>query len=456
VAESVVLQRAEALCQQGLLQDARALLEQALANDPLNWQVVNLLGLVMFDLHDYNAAKRWSSRAVALNPQCLTALNNLGSVAMLRGDKQHARDCFERALQIDAQFAPAANNLASLLFMSGDARGALPHLRVAAKAFRQSQAIKYNLALALLYLGDYAEGLRYYEARFSAWGLDAPRDPRDLRVALVPPSQCLPIQWQGKRILLISDQGIGDDLCFLRFAPRLRAKGAWLAYAAPERLHPLLERENVVDSLLKQQPIPEVDYVFPVSDLAYLAGCFSVKDVPAPVDLSCRVLSGQTSIPEDRPRPYIGVSWSAGSHHKGSQSKQIPLEQLLDVLAPLGGTLVILQRDPVKEDLAAVYDRCTHVWDASMLNADLVSMLCCLRELDEYVGVSNTNFHLCASIGRTSRVLSKFPPDFRWIPSLDGSTPWFPGATVYQQSPDGSWQDALSKLALELGQKATS
>jgi len=76
-------------------------------------------------------------------------------------------------------------------------------------------------------------------------------------------------------------------------------------------------------------------------------------------------------------------------------------------------------------------------------------MLALLNNLNEYICVSNTNIHLCASIKKPCRVLIPYSADWRW--RLKGSSPsWFPDFTVYRQSKCGDWTNAFKKLHIDL------
>ncbi|MCH8137806.1 MAG: hypothetical protein IH926_02440, partial [Proteobacteria bacterium] len=87
--------------------------------------------------------------------------------------------------------------------------------------------------------------------------------------------------------------------------------------------------------------------------------------------------------------------------------------------------------------------------DLTALNDDLEDMLALLALLDEYVTVSNTNVHLSAGAGRTSRVLVPNPPEWRWMAAGDES-PWFPGCRIYRQEVNGDWEGAFARLAGDL------
>ena len=66
-------------------------------------------------------------------------------------------------------------------------------------------------------------------------------------------------------------------------------------------------------------------------------------------------------------------------------------------------------------------------------------MLALLALLDDYVGVSNTNMHLRAGVGKPARVLVPSPPDWRWMMNHARTSPWFPGFSIYRQSLRGDW-----------------
>jgi hypothetical protein len=111
---------------------------------------------------------------------------------------------------------------------------------------------------------------------------------------------------------------------------------------------------------------------------------------------------------------------------------------------------VVLQRVPKPEDVASFSKALGRPWlDWSGLNDDLQDALAGLSLLDDYVGVSNTNMHLLAGIGKTARVLVPHPAEWRWMAAGDES-PWFPGFRIYRQSRDNTWNEALARLKEDL------
>ena len=75
-----------------------------------------------------------------------------------------------------------------------------------------------------------------------------------------------------------------------------------------------------------------------------------------------------------------------------------------------------------------------------------------LASLDEYITVSNTNVHLRAAVGRTSRVLVPSPPEWCWM-DVGSESPWYPGTALYRQSKSGDWTESIRQLKKDLETK---
>jgi len=153
--------------------------------------------------------------------------------------------------------------------------------------------------------------------------------------------------------------------------------------------------------------------------------------------------------------PFLGVTWRAGTertanHRKPLLYKEADCSLLGRALSTWHGKVLILQRNPRAKEIERflhALGRPAH--DLSDLNENLEDMLALLEQLDEYVGVSNTNMHLMSGLGKPARVLIPNPPEWRWMAEGQES-PWFPGFTLYRQQRDGEWSGALSRLSEDL------
>jgi ADP-heptose:LPS heptosyltransferase len=196
-----------------------------------------------------------------------------------------------------------------------------------------------------------------------------------------------------------------------------------------------------------------------VADLPFALGS---EDTPPPLALSAlpkRVATWRERLAAFGPPPYLGVAWRAGTDFRRrsefgtnirSLFKGVPPDRLASAVARASGTLVSLQRLPDEGEVARFAAAAGRpVFDAAGANEDLEDALALLAVLDDYVGVSSTNVHLAAGLGRSGRVVVPYPPEWRWMLEGEGS-PWFPGFAVYREHPTRSFEAAFAALAAGL------
>jgi hypothetical protein len=130
--------------------------------------------------------------------------------------------------------------------------------------------------------------------------------------------------------------------------------------------------------------------------------------------------------------------------------KEIDIAVLAQAVGEPPGTLLALQRLLAPGEIATLSRAAGRkVHDLSGLNERLEDMAAVLSLIEEYVGVSNTNMHIRAGVGKAARVLVPYPPEYRWVHSGQTS-PWFPGFRVYRQPASLDWTQALHELASDL------
>jgi tetratricopeptide (TPR) repeat protein len=382
-------------------------------------------------------------QALALFPRNAALLNNRGVALHQAGRVKEALDSYRRALAIESGYADAHCNLGIALKERGLHEEAIACHDRALAIVPDFAAARHNRALTELTLGRFERAWADYLWRD---GVDRSRTMR--------PTAPLPLDLRGRRFCVVRDQGLGDELFFLRFVPALRDRGAEIAYEPHPKLAELLRGHPLLDRLHAATVGDEgFDSIVSVADLPYLVGTVATTDVPPPFILQptpARVERIRDRLAAFGPPPYVGVTWRAGTPKHEKLFKSVDPAALGRILASLGGTAVVLQRSPQAEESRAFEAAIGRPsFDASAANDDLVEMAAVLAALDDYVSVSNTNVHLCASLGKNCRVLVPSPAEFRWL-STGATSPWFPQFFIYRQSVTGDWQDALAHLAQDL------
>lgn len=464
------------------LDEAGSALARAAQLDPRDAAIAYESGVVRQLQGDMAAALEQFELARALKPAFFAAQFSAGSLRFDRREWDAAAERFRAALAVQPGQADALANLAQALRLGGrmdEAEKALVHALAAnphdfhtLRTFGQFSVANGNYARAAKLFTEawrarpddgalpifIAQAELLQDRWDAAWAAYRHREPRKhLERALAAEGATYRIpalaQLRGQAVCVIAEQGVGDVLFFLRWAPQLAAAGARLSFLGESRLHSMLARTGLFTTLHEfgDPAAPGAALPLLVGDLPQLAGMpdpltlqsLSIAPLPERLDL------WRARLERAGPRPWIGLTWRAGlppEELAHGLYKTVPLEPFFRAAGALGDTAVALQRRPRPGEIDAAapwLGRPLH--DFSAMNEDLEDALALVALLDRHVGVSSTNMHLAAAAGATADVLVGFPPEWRWRPH--GDSPWFPGFRIHRQQPNGDWTQAFAALA---------
>lgn len=375
--------------------------------------------------------------------------NNVGMVLMNRGDYTNAFKVLAKAHQLNPESPIVLDNLASCIKHGGDIDGAIELYGEAIQKDPEYEKAWSNLSILLLGRRDWVNGWRYYRNRFKArekFGtIIDPISGKPMQDVPVP----TPAQIRGKRVVIVDEQGLGDELFFLRFLHRLWAyEPASIEYTPQYRLLELIAGDPPgVDFRPAYSGTAEISVA--LADLPLLTNHIDPDDCPRSIDIS--VPGGKfmrlKSALERFPRPWIGLQWRSGVawlKHRGGIFKDVPFDSFWRAAENLPGTRVILQRGLSQDETAGI-QKADRVLNLSGMADDLGNCAALMRLLDQYITVSNTNVHIAAGLpmGVKPRVLVPWPPEWRWTQQGDES-PWFPGYQVFRQGNEGDWAASLA------------
>jgi len=494
--------------------DALASFRRAAQLDSHNVDARNSLGCMLHASLQFEEAEREYRACLNLAPDFFLARCNLASVVMDLGRFDEAaqlcRDVINRAPAL-----PLAHSfLGAALAHQGRLIDALNSHAKSARLAPRDGKICQSYAAALADCGKFMLALEYFNRALSlAPGLDSTHqllgfallghgcftegwseyiyrpwadvfrsEHPNLKV-----TKNLPTALLGKHVVVIREQGLGDEIFFLRYAPQLHAAGARVTYCASPKIHTLLARSSCFDRVVAEiAPPADADEILLVGDLPHALSeaelcSFPLKNavpisnspkwavkisiywpqVPMPLPLAPlaeRIAEIRERLAKAGPGPYTGLTWRGGTPPDEQRAviwvlyKEIGITQFASALQEARGTFIAVQRTPQAGEIDSLSNALgRHVHDFSDLNEDLEGMLALMALLDDYIGVSNTNTHLRASVGKIARVLVPNPPDWRWMMNNAPASPWFPGFPIYRQSLQGDWQPALDKLKRDLG-----
>jgi tetratricopeptide (TPR) repeat protein/SAM-dependent methyltransferase len=262
---------------------------------------------------------------------------------------------------------------------------------------------------------------------------------------------------------LKNEQGPGDTIFNLRYAPVLVEKGFKLHIQTDKKTKSLLRDTGLFASVKEEFTCPANAFWLNVGDLPLAAIQVAGQEVAPSLALlpdADKVQKLRDKLAKIGPAPYIAVTWRAGPRGKKQRnglrmfSKNMQAHDLGKALSNIKGTVISVQRVPeADENTAFKLGLGRDFVDFSVLNDKLQDMLALLSVVDQYVAVPNTNVHLRESLGLSTEAFVNRPfQDWRWLATGDAS-PWYPKSYVYRQPQSGDWADALTLLQQRLSKQ---
>jgi hypothetical protein len=285
--------------------------------------------------------------------------------------------------------------------------------------------------LADLLHGDFEAGWAGYEWRLRG------------AVAAVLPTA-------GQRVLLCAEQGLGDTIQFLRYAPLVKALGTHVTLQCASELRQLASSARGIDQVIAAADAAQYSQNFdcrlPLLSLPRLFATNTIDRIPA-------------TVPYLSPDPKlialwrkrlgsagfkVGLAWAGNPLHRNDRNRSIPLEALGDLVQTPGVRFFSLQKDgtlPGAEPLGPALSNFAET-AAAAANLDLI------------VSVDTSVAHVAGALHRPTWVLLPFAPDWRWMLDRNDS-PWYPGMRLFRQSRRKEWKPVLDQVKSELAELVT-
>lgn len=271
----------------------------------------------------------------------------------------------------------------------------------------------------LLAQGRYHEAWPLYEARVEREGLN------DGYPRTFPFPRWQGEDLKGKCIAIFPEQGLGDQIQFVRFVPRLEELGARVVLLASPPLaelfrHNLPQAEVVVAA--GSVDFPDPDYWATLADL------------PVRLDVQTDSLWNGAYLKaphtgEKAPRGTfrVGLMVQGNPSYSNDAYRSLPAEFAVRLRRELPGDVVDLS-------------------PASTGAKDFAGTAVIVETLDLVVSVDTSVAHLAGAMGKRCLLLVPgFGTDWRWMRDRADS-PWYPNHCIYRGAISGDWSEAVEQL----------
>lgn len=415
------------------------------------------IGNTYFEKKEFKKAISYYDQAVKLNPYQAESFYNFGNALIEVEDFKKAILCYEKTIKINPNFYPAYNNLANIYASQGNLIKSIEYFKRTLIINNKHHSARHNLGMIQLLFNDYKEGLVNFEFRHNKLkGNTLHAKPKIKR-------------WNGEEIkigeklLVISEQGLGDTIQFMRYIPKLKQENINVTFCAQEKLHDLIRFSGIdLNPLNTEQAnkISEGKWIPLLSLLKYFKVnnknpiCFEPY-----LKINNKYLQKWKTIFLKEKKPVIGINWQGNplAEKSSLKGRSIPLEmfsktidnneniKLLSLQKGYGSEQ--LEKCTFREKFADFQDEVSKIWDFQ-------ETIAIIENCNLVITTDTLLAHLAGAIGKETWLLLHYIPDWRW--GLDGDkTFWYPSLKIFRQNEKKSWKEVIERLSLEVNKKFT-
>ena len=424
--------------------------KKAIKLNPKFIEVLNNLGNVYKDFGNYDEAIGYYKSSLLLNKNFYQAYCNLGKIYQKKDNLLLSRKNYLSALNINNTHLETLNNLGILNQLERKIDDALSLFLKCLELEPNFPDANLNLAYLQLLIGDYENGFINYEWR------------KKVKTPIKVHCKVLSEEWNGKeklsgnKLLVISEQGLGDNFQFMRNLIGMKKLGYEITYCVPKKLHSIMISSkinaklitldqgksfngikwiSIVDlcKLLKisaQNPLIEEPYIFPSGEL----------------------ISKWKNYFDNEKNDIIGINWQGNPEveKENLKGRSIPLNEFSKI-AENDFKFLSLQKGYGSDQMLNCKFANKFVSFQNEVNKikDFNETAAMIQNCRLIITSDSCVAHLAGAMGKETWLLLHFVPDWRWGLSEE-STFWYPSLRIFRQRKRNDWKEVFGRVKIEL------
>ena len=401
-----------------------------------------------------DAIKNYLS-SIKLDKTFVHSYYNLGNAYKERNDLEKAIEYFQKTTEIDQKNIPAKINLAVAHSASGNSKECIKNFEdllfindYKSNLNNKMEAdIRYSLGIELLREGNYEEGLKNYEHRLEASDYPLIINENKKKVKNLD-------EIKNKKLLVISEQGFGDTLQFVRYTKLLKEYTSEIYFQCNKKMFRILKSVGHIKKFYDfEDKIENYDFYVPLMSLPYLFKT-NLKNIPNfnYIEPEANLVNEWKVKLKDKKGFKIGLFWQGNVDSSGSRARAIKLKDLEILLEFKNVDFVSLQKgdghEQIKESKFSKYmvdsnDNIDIGEDAFIDTAAII------KNLDLIISSDTSIVHLSGSIGKKIWMLEPKVPNWPWT-NYGDTSPWYKSLEIFRQKKKNNWDEPIKDLKKEL------
>jgi len=403
----------------------------------------DLANMKLFKTGEKKDALELFTKCVEKLPQVDSAWSSLGSAYVMNRHLEMAKTCFETTLSINPENLSGTLGLGIYFFETANFEKAREYYEKSLMINKDSFWATFNIALLEILQGNFKKGITLYEKRDKQMFLKkygGEGYPEMKQEDLVPGDDI-------KKIVIMKEQGFGDDIMFSRYLKPFKELGHKITFLAGPELLDLFKLSPDLDDVEVTNSLPEMDptsfhYRAFLLSLPYLT-LKHIKDKPPPLNIDMtKVDESKITFPEkikkllQTKKLKVGVSWSGSPKHWRDGNRSINLEYLQDLFELNDTEFFVLQKTYNKDDKKYIR-KFSNLHNCSQHLKDFLHTAYLTDKMDLILSVDTSLVHLAGTLGKKTYLFLPAVPDWRW--GLKETQDWYPSVSLLRQKNVDDW-----------------
>jgi len=269
-----------------------------------------------------------------------------------------------------------------------------------------------NLGMCLLLTGNYDEGWKEYE-----WRLKLPAKIYEMNFTKpMWTGQDL----SGKKLLIITEQSIGETFQYIRFVKQLSMEGAKIIIMSQPEISNIIRQQKWITDVIDYDDKPEYDYyTYMISIAKTLEWSPEMDTQKFPyIKVNNNLVDKVTN-----KRKNIGIMIKADENLSNYKQIRIPDDDISPIFEKISHNIIDLNEYDDFDKLAEV-----------------------INNLDLVISIENDIAHIAGSLNIPVWLILPAVPKHTWDLSYKNTSPWYPSMRLFRQESRDDWTVVIKKI----------
>ena len=411
--------------------------------------------LIMFDLANLMTFKtgekeeglKLFAKCVQKLPMVDTAWSGLGTAYLLNREFDMALKSFETSLAINPENTTSILGIGVIKFEQANFKEARKFYEKALTIDKASYWGNFNITLLNLLEGDDDTGWKTFEERdkdqyLSQYGGSAIQEIFKENIS----------RNSNKKIVILREQGFGDDIMFSRYLKPLKNLGYDITFACSPELRGFFRLSPDLDDIELTSSIPDTkifDYRAFLMSLPWLMSDFQKLRLndPLRVDFSRfkeKNLQIKSSVKKliNTKKLKIGFAWSGSPKHLRDLNRSIDIKLLKNIFKTSNVEFFAIQK-VYKENDVKFLKKLKNVHDCTDHLKDFMHTAYFIDKMDMIFTVDTSLVHIAGTMNKKTFLFLPKVPDYRW--GLKNNQEWYPSVSLLRQEKLDDWKKPIAE-----------